>query len=354
MTQMVWSLCLFPLFFHAAIAAAPAVDNGATHYRRAFDAVPASEADLKVYENWNDTAWSPEVVALVKRLEPVMDELHQGSTAQSTDWKWDYSKGMDLQLPECGKARTLSNAALLFIRHRMEQEQWSQGVQTANDLMILGPRLGQSKAIVARLVGYGVEQQGVLILGAYLPALPAQERRRVRDNFVALPKLPLPSETFRGEEEMVLASVRNSGREGTALYGQVPQDAAEQSQLMRQVQELWEEGAKIAAMRPDQANAAAIALNEKVAAAPPVIRDKLRPPRPERLAFVDTIAREKDAMFVAAIAVLDRGPATLASSKDPYGPFTYKKLDDGFELTCRLMNQGKPVHLVIGKAALLD
>ena len=115
---------------------------------------------------------------------------------------------------------------------------------------------------------------------------------------------------------------------------------------------MWEKGAKIADMAPDQAEPAGAALKKEVAAAPPVVRDKLRPPDPERLAFVNTMAREQDAMFAAAIAVIDRGPAALASIKDPYGPFTYHKLNDGFELTCRLVNKGKPVSDVIGKSAI--
>ena len=49
--------------------------------------------------------------------------------------------------------------------------------------------------------------------------------------------------------------------------------------------------------------------------------------------------------------VVEGGPEKLASIKDPFGdgPFGYKKLDTGFELSSKLQQDGKPVTLVIGQ-----
>jgi hypothetical protein len=56
-------------------------------------------------------------------------------------------------------------------------------------------------------------------------------------------------------------------------------------------------------------------------------------------------------MLLAAIAVIEAGPEKLESIKDPFGdgPFEYRKLDEGFELSSKLQAEGKPVSLVIGQ-----
>ena len=56
------------------------------------------------------------------------------------------------------------------------------------------------------------------------------------------------------------------------------------------------------------------------------------------------------AMLLAGVAVVESGQEKLADIKDPFGdgPFKYKKLDEGFELTSNLQENGKPVTLAIG------
>jgi hypothetical protein len=57
------------------------------------------------------------------------------------------------------------------------------------------------------------------------------------------------------------------------------------------------------------------------------------------------------AMLLAAIAVVEGGPEKLAGINDPFGdgPFGYRKLEPGFELSSKLQENGKPVKLVIGQ-----
>ena len=46
-----------------------------------------------------------------------------------------------------------------------------------------------------------------------------------------------------------------------------------------------------------------------------------------------------------------RGPDKVKATKDPFGdgPFEYRKLDRGFELKSKLVNQDKPVTLTVGQ-----
>jgi hypothetical protein len=57
------------------------------------------------------------------------------------------------------------------------------------------------------------------------------------------------------------------------------------------------------------------------------------------------------AMLLAAIAVVEVGTEKLAGIKAPFGdgPFEYRKLEPGFELSSKLQENGKPVTLVIGQ-----
>jgi len=57
------------------------------------------------------------------------------------------------------------------------------------------------------------------------------------------------------------------------------------------------------------------------------------------------------AMLLAAVAVVEGGPEKLAGIKDPFGdgPFGYRKLDSGFELSSKLLEKDKPVTLAIGQ-----
>jgi hypothetical protein len=61
-------------------------------------------------------------------------------------------------------------------------------------------------------------------------------------------------------------------------------------------------------------------------------------------------AETRMAMLLAAIAVLESGPEKLAGIKDPFGdgPFNYRKLEKGFELSSKLEDKGKPVTLTVG------
>ena len=68
------------------------------------------------------------------------------------------------------------------------------------------------------------------------------------------------------------------------------------------------------------------------------------------------VARERrnqtqEALFKAAIGVVQGGPDTLKDIEDPSGngPFEYRAVDKGFELKSKLLFKGQPVLLTVGK-----
>ena len=67
----------------------------------------------------------------------------------------------------------------------------------------------------------------------------------------------------------------------------------------------------------------------------------------------DTFTRVKivRALFDAAMEVADHGPDAIAKTSDPAGegPFKYRALANGFELSSELREKdGKPVTLIVG------
>jgi hypothetical protein len=56
-------------------------------------------------------------------------------------------------------------------------------------------------------------------------------------------------------------------------------------------------------------------------------------------------------MLLAGIAVAESGSDTLADIDDPYGdgPFAYREVEGGFELSSGLVHEGAPVSVRFGK-----
>jgi len=77
---------------------------------------------------------------------------------------------------------------------------------------------------------------------------------------------------------------------------------------------------------------------------------KLLLPAMHKVVMADRRIDARMSMLIAGIAVVESGPKKLADIKDPFGdgPFKYKKLDEGFELSSNLQEEGKPVTLAIG------
>jgi hypothetical protein len=78
---------------------------------------------------------------------------------------------------------------------------------------------------------------------------------------------------------------------------------------------------------------------------------KLLLPAMQKVVTAKRRSEARMAMLLAAIAVVEGGEEKLASLNDPFGdgPFTYRKLDNGFELSSKLQQNDKPVTLVIGQ-----
>jgi hypothetical protein len=120
-------------------------------------------------------------------------------------------------------------------------------------------------------------------------------------------------------------------------------------QIMEEFESVYDELAQLTTLPPQEFDAKYPAFVERAEAASPVA--KLLSPAMQKVVAAQRHSQVRTEMLLAAIAVIERGPEKLASIKDPFGdgPFEYRKLDSGFELSSKLQVEGKPVTLVIGQ-----
>jgi hypothetical protein len=114
---------------------------------------------------------------------------------------------------------------------------------------------------------------------------------------------------------------------------------------------IYDELAKLAALPWAEFDARYPAFAEKTKATNPLAALNL--PNKDKFVPAQRRALVRMALFKAAVAVIQGGPDRLKDIKDPFGdgPFEYRPLAGGFELTSKAMYQGKPVTLVVGQRA---
>jgi hypothetical protein len=120
--------------------------------------------------------------------------------------------------------------------------------------------------------------------------------------------------------------------------------------LFEEFRPLYDELAELAALPPAEFDATRPEFVARAKAANPVAAMLL--PALDKVTEKQRHAEARMAMLLAGLAVVESGPEKLADLKDPFGdgPFGYRKLDgDAFELSSKLMQDGKPVTLVIGQ-----
>jgi len=120
-------------------------------------------------------------------------------------------------------------------------------------------------------------------------------------------------------------------------------------ELMEDYQKVYDELAHLATLPWREFDAKYPDFQKRAEGASPVAKILL--PAMKKVVAAQRHSEARLAMLLAAIAVVEGGEEKLADIKDPFGdgPFAYRKLDPGFELSSKLTEDGKPVTLVIGQ-----
>ena len=119
--------------------------------------------------------------------------------------------------------------------------------------------------------------------------------------------------------------------------------------IMEKLQPTYDELAELMALPPTEFDARYPDFAKRAKETSPASQMML--PAMEKTVAAQRRSEARMAMLLASIAVVEGGPEKLAGIKDPFGdgPFEYRKLDTGFELSSKLLEDGKPVTLTVGQ-----
>lgn len=351
----------------SAVQFPPVSENAALQYWLAFATMPALDAEQeKLLQNWATVSLDEPVNKLLDESQTSLMFLHRGAQLRECDWGLDYRDGAKMYLPYLYKARMLTRLAALDARRAFEAKDYDRAHDDAFGMITLARHVGKDYTLVSMLVCYAIEGMTVELAAPYLPEVHASYDGVVKA-YKSLPPSPPLAQGVLCEKRMaytllnqlVEAEHRRPGSWHEAwktIFGEETADPFQDTvrfgevvEMMEKFQSTYDELAKLEALPPAEFDARYPEFAKRANAASPIAKVML--PVMEKTVETQRRSEARLAMLLAAIAVVESGPEKLANIKDPFGngPFAYRKLDTGFELSSKLLEEGKPVTLTVGQ-----
>lgn len=347
---MILSMSVLPQVAWAAEEAA--TTNAAVVYKQAFASVPQEQADRELLDHWQAAPLDAASNGLLNRCEPAFKLLAKAAALKECDWNLNYTRGLALQLPWLGQARLLAEAGALRLRQLCEQKKFDAASKLAAHLILLDRRVGTEQVIVARLVGFAMEQTIDTAICRYLPDFPAESAGQLLSQLKQLPAVSAPSNTWVMEGRMAGITIRHGGQglppqAATAI----PKDSAARAALAKEVTQTWERAAKLTEGPLPDAVKRTGEIAQIVHGASPAAREFLS--GFDILVLQEARNAEARDLFEAAVDMQANGAGALSSHRDPFGdgPFTQHAIEGGVELQGALLFNNKPVTLTTGPRA---
>jgi hypothetical protein len=294
--------------------------------------------------------------------------MERGARLKRCDWGLDYNDGMGMLLPYLAKARDLARLAVLDARHDFEQGNWKAARADATAIMTLGRHAGRDPIMICVLVRYLIEGLAIDLVAPYVPEMKASHAQAVA-MFEALPRAANVLATIGTEKkymcEWMIKKLKEEEQRKPGAGRELWQKLLEGSEVPESLKQIKsvDEGVKLAeSLLPvydELAQLVALPKAEFDAKFPEFLRrikaaNQLAGallPAVDQLLAKEHRHEARMAMLLAGIAVAEGGEGKLKEIKDPFGtgPFEYRALDQGFELKSKLLYEGQPVTLVIGR-----
>jgi hypothetical protein len=292
--------------------------------------------------------------------------LHRGAKLRKCDWGLDYRDGVSMLLPHVAKSRTLARLAALDARRALEAGQSDRARDDAYGMFALARQVGGDHTLVSMLVCYSIENMAIDAVAPYVPQMNASYDQAVKMFQTLTPSPPLSQGVYCEKRlvrtiinQLQQAEARRAGswrEQWQSIAGKdTPEslkkiDSLEKLvQIVEEFQSVYDELAQLTTLPPREFDAQYPAFVDRAEAESPVA--KLLLPAMQKVVTAQRRSQARTEMLLAAIAVVEGGPEKLAAIKDPFGdgPFGFRKLEEGFELSSKLQVEGKPVGLVIGQ-----
>jgi hypothetical protein len=362
-----------------ARAAAQATDakpdlgaNAALKYWTAFAFLPVlDKRQGKLLEAWNKVPLDAAALKLIDSSRMSRAYLYRGVKLPRCDWGLAYEEGIRLHLPHLGKAMTLARLAALHARRELEQGHWKAGAEDVTALLKLARHMQMDRMIIPNLVGYRIETMAIEAAAPYLPELKQVLPETVSTVLAAAPAGPALSEMVLLEKQIAAAwliqELKKAEQRKKGAWQDVWKEVFDQSEgsgrdllqtartfeqavkLLEDLLPAYDQLAKVTALPWKEFDARYPEFVKKAKAANPLAGYVL--PNMGKVTEAQRRALTQMALFKAALAVVQGGPAKLKDIKEPFadGTFEYRALDKGFELKSKLRYGGKPVTLTVGQ-----
>jgi hypothetical protein len=347
-----WALCIVILAVACTQRARGADSSGgdaAVVYKQAFATLPQDPADRDLLDRWQSAPFDAASLALLAKCQPALDLLAKAAAIKECDWKLNYEQGLALQLPYLGQARLLAEAASFKVRQLCAQRKFDAAGKLAADVLRLARQIETQQVLVARLVGFGLEQMIAGGICRYLPEFPAAASRHLSSSLAALPAIGGLSATWMMEGRMAAITIHRGGKglPPQAVAG-IPKDGPAREALAKEIAHAWEQAARVAeAPLPDalkHAGEVARIAQGVSASAQQFLSDF------DVLLYQEARAAVLRDLFATAVDMQANGRGALASHADPFGagPFTEQAIEGGIRLQSALIFKDKPVALTTG------
>jgi hypothetical protein len=365
----------------AADAGADLGANAALKYWEAFGLLPALSKDQeKLLERWHKVPLDAAAQKLIDRSHNSRVYLQRGAKLRHCDWSLNYEDGIQLLVPHAPKSRALARLAALHARHEFEQGHGKAGVEDVIALLKMARHLKTDPIMLIQLVACSIEATAIEAAAPYLPELKPAVRADLAAVLEALPAAPTLRQLVLKEKELgpvwLLRHLKELERakqgswqiawkeflglmkaaERESPEQKIEREGVEAITTYKQAVKMLEDGlpsyeelAKLSALPGKELDARFPEFIKTVKAANPPVGALL--PAMDRFVASQRRNQTQLALFKAALAVVQGGPDKLKDIRDPFGdgPFEYRALDKGFELRSRLIVNGQPVMLTVGK-----
>lgn len=344
-------------------------DNAALQYWQAVAVLPAyDQKEKELLEHWSEVALDSPTLKLLDNSRVMLIFVQRGTKKQRCEWGLDYNDGIEMLLPHLPKIRTLARLELLHARYLFSQKRWQLGVDEASSMFILARHAGHDPHIIAILVGNAVDYITIDLLARYLPEMDSAALEMVSARLDARPPAPALAQAVATEKEIACIwlgrEMEKAERHKKGSWRHVLTRAAstdpkfkmqdihsleEALKFTRDLLPIYDRMAELLSLPRGEFLRQYGEFSQKIKGMNPIadlllpLADKLRDAQDRHDARL--------ALFRAAIAVVRGGPDVLKEIRDPFGdgPFAYRRLKSGFELTSKLALRGGQISLKIGE-----
>jgi hypothetical protein len=342
-------------------------------YWEAFALLPPLDKDQeKRLEEWDKGALDAAAMKLIDGSRASRLYLRRGARLPRCDWSLDYQDGIRLLLPQLSKSLTLARLTALDARHEFAQGHGKAGWDDVTALLKLARDVEAVPTMISNLVGYRIETMAIDAATPYLAEVKGALPRDAAAVLDALPSGATVQELVRKEKQMgamwLIRELKEAERSRpgswkevwSGVFGSVEAPENDVPPSPRSFEQAVAMLEGLLPLSDRLAELAGLPWKEFDARYPEFVRTERTPnalggfllPSLDKYVAAQRRVQARMALFKAALAVVQDGPDKLKEVKDPFGdgPFDYRALDKGFELSSKLLYHEKPVTLTVGQA----